>query len=131
MVSKHEGTCGACGKPVVRLPYAANPLVSISMEPKAFPTSQVADRDRWAWRRGTGLVSLDGDPNPPPACLIVHPCSSWFAHRGGGGGPLAGLPSSADEDAAVAAVDRIVEAGKDRDRQERIKRDRGRYGDEW
>lgn len=125
--SKHEVECRTCGEPVVRLPYAANPSVRISMQPQAYPTSQVAERDRWAWKRGYGLVSLDGHPAPPPHCLLVHPCASWFAHRGGGG--VQGLPASFDEHAAASAVDRIVETGKERDREHRRRVEQKRYSD--
>lgn len=123
--SQHEDTCNTCGQPVVRLPYSANPSVRIAVEPRSYPTSQVADRDRWSWVRGQGLVSMDGHPNPPSHCLIVHPCSSWFAHRGGGGGPV-GI-SVAEEEWATKRVEHILEASKERDRKHRRDVERKRY----
>lgn len=123
--SKHEGTCGTCGNPVVRLPYSANPSVRIAVEPQSFPTSQVAERDRWSWVRGQGLVSMDGHPKPPPHCLVVHPCSSWFAHHGSSG-RAPGI-SVAEEEAATAAVEHILQASKAREREYNRERERKRY----
>lgn len=75
--------CITCGADVLKLPMAGRPNTWIPVELDAYPTADVVEASRWAFRSGHGLVSLDGVTNPPSECLVVHGCALNWVYRGG------------------------------------------------
>lgn len=101
--------CVICGGDVLNLPMAGRPSTWIPVEPEAYPTAEVAEVSRWAFRSGRGLVSLDGVTNPPSKCLVVHGCALSWVYRGG---PSPGQSAPKPPSAAERAAEDVLARGR-------------------